>query len=469
MYLLRRCLIMGCCALIAFVGYSKGEAQTGRIKELSPNTGTTSTIRQIMPYTDNGDKSRLVHTVAAMNALDERLHRYKQEMIEQLLQLPPLLAAPGHKDDLLDKLNRLGTLLPALQTSLEGLVDTLSLFTEQRIDMPYRVALLPALRFHEGNNSSLASLGLTYSDDTIALDVTVQYLHLYPSEEGLALFAKRDMTPSKHVASRALRDLATEVHRLGSSEGRALTRLITAVQQLVTAINRVKEAAQPVHTGVLELIPLVEGHGDDPQAFQQLALRYHALTSPFQEAVNGSVDVFGSQGEKFESFFSRFHTAAQEARAALVRSALSPHFALTGGVRSFRRLGKASAAGFALAQQIPLAAESGVLWNLSGQYVWLNPENGQKTSGATWGLTAAWMDKLSSFSKHGEPILRRWQWQVGVEYNLRSGLLDRSYGVFVRWRPTERLEDYLLFWMHDDSGENTFGAGVRWMFGMERY
>lgn len=459
---LSKCLSTGCCAVILLVGCLTAEAQ----KHLLPGAGTTFAAQQIIPYTDNGDKSRLVQSVIAMNAQAERLYRYQQEVATQLLQITPLLTRPGYRDDLLDRLNRLDALLPRLETSLKGLGEVLSLFIERRMDVPYRVALYPTLRFQEDNDGSLLSLGVTYSDDTIALDITGQYLRLHPSDEGLALFAKHDMTPNRYAASRALQVLAAEVHRLSAPD---LTRMITEVRQITEALTVLRASIAPVREQILQLKPLVEEYGHDPQRLEEFMEGYSNLVAPLGKSVGAVQEILGPRGEEFDNFFSRFRTTVQEARAALVRSALSPHFALTAGVRSFRRLGKASAAGFALAQQIPLAPESGILWNLSGQYVWLNPRDGQETSGTMWGLTVAWIDRLSSFNERGVAILRRWQWQVGIEYNPRGGLLDRSYGAFVRWRPTERLEDYLLFWMHEDSGQDTFGVGVRWMFGVERY
>lgn len=459
---LSKCLSAGCCALILFAGCLTGEAQ----RHLLPSAGTTFAAQQIIPYTDNGDKSRLAHSVIAMNLHAERLYRYQREVAAQLMQITPLLTRPGYRDDLLDRLNRLDALLPGLETSLKGLGEALSPFIERRMDVPYRVALYPTLRFHEDNDSSLLSLGVTYSDDTIALDITAQYLRMHPSDEALALFVKHDMTPTKHAASRTLQALAAEVHRLSAPD---LTRMITEVRQITEALTGLKASIPPVRAQILQLKPLVEEYGHDPQQLEQFVDEYGNLVAPLGKSISMVQEVFGPRGEEFDKFFSRFRSTVQEARVALVRSALSTHFALTGGVRSFRHLGKASAAGFALAQQIPLAPESGILWNLSGQYVWLNPRDGQETSGAMWGLTVAWIDRLSSFNEQGVAILRRWQWQVGIEYNPGSGLLDRWYGAFVRWRPTERLEDYLLFWMHDDSGQDTFGVGVRWMFGVERY
>lgn len=466
-----KCLaVLWYCALIAIVGCQIGEAQRGRIRGLLPGAGTTSSIEQALPSTEMDDKSRLVHATLSTNELWMQLDTHGRKAIQQLSLIEPLLARPQNRDEFLSKLDGLVALLPALQTSLEGLSDLLSRFTERRVDVPYKVALYPGVRFQEGGNRSLLALGITYSDDTVALDITGQYLRLHPPDEGWGLFVKHDLTPSKHVASRALQELAKEIQGLSMSDSRALTRLVTAVHQLVAATTRLKGTVQPVHTGVLELIPLVEEQGADPQKFQELSLHYNTLVSPFQEAAGGVQDIFGSQGEEFERFFSGFRTTTQQARAALVRAALAPHLVLTGGARSFRHLGQVGAAGFALSQQIPLAPESGVFWNLSGQYVWWKPSSGQETSGMLWGTTVAWVDKLSSFNKRGEPILRRWQWQAGIEYSPRSGLSDQLYGVFVRWRPAERVEDYLLFWAHDDSsGEETVGVGVRWLFGVEPY
>lgn len=455
-------LSTGCCALLLFAGCWTGEAQ----RHLLPGAGTTFVAQQIIPYTDNGDKSRLAQSVIVLNAQAERLYRYQQEVATQLRQITPLLARPGFRDDLLDRLNGLDALLPELETSAKGLGEVLSLFTERRVDVPYRVALYPSLRFHEDDDRFLLSLGVTYSDDAIALDMTGQYLRTHPLDEGLALYAKYDMTRKKYAESRALQVLAAEVHRLSTPD---LMRMMTNVRQIAEALTVLRLRIPPVRAEILQLKPLVEEYGHNPQQLEQFVHLYGNLVAPLAKSVDAVQEVFGPHGEEFDHFFSRFRTTAQEARAALARSALSPHFALGAGVCSFRRQGKASAAGFALAQQIPLAPESGILWNLSGQYVWLHPKDGQETSGAMWGLMVAWMDRLSSFDEQGVAILRRWQWQVGIEYHPRSGLLNRSYGAFVRWRPAERLEDYLLFWMHEDSGQDTFGVGVRWMLGVERY
>lgn len=341
----------------------------------------------------------------------------------------------------------------------------LSLFLERRVDVPYRLALYPTLRYHGSNDSSLLALGVTYSDDAHALDVTGQCLRAHPQDEGLALYARYNLTRQKYAESRALQVLAAEVHRVCAPP---LTRMVTDVHQIAAALTVLGSTIPPLREQVLQLQPLVEEHGHDPQQLEQLVNQYGNLVAPLAESVDTVQELFGPHGEEFDHVFFRFRLSAQEARAALARSALSPHFALGAGVCSFRRQGKASAASFALAQQIPLAPESGILWNLSGQYVWLHPRDGQETSGAIWGFTVAWMDRLSSLDERGVPILRRWQWQVGIEYHPRSGLLNRSYGAFVRWRPAERLEDYLLFWMHEGSGEDTFGVGIRWMFGAGR-
>lgn len=466
MQLVRKCLLTGCCIGVVFIGGSAGEAQKGAHRKLLPDPGTTSSVQQIIPYLDNSDKSRLVYTVTTMKTLSERVDRYKQEVVEQLLQMTPLLAPPRDGGDFQNKLNNLNILLPALQVSLERLDEALSRFTERRVDVPYLVALYPALRFHEDSDSSFFSVGVTYSDDTIALDITGQYMHLQPLDEGFALFAKHEVTPSKYAASRALRVLAAEVYHLSTSD---VTRMITEVRQIAEAVESLKAGALLVHEGIRQLQPLVEELSNDPRRLEELRNTYEGLVAPFGRSIGKMQGMFGSRGEEFDRFFSRFRTAVQEAHYALVRSALAPHFAITGGTRSFRRLGKATTVGFALAQQIPLAPESGVLCNLSGQYTWLDPRNGEETTAMIWGLTVAWMDRLSSFSEQGTPILRRWQWQVGIEYHPASSLLHRSYGAFVRWRPAERLDDYLLFWMREDSGENTFGIGVRWMFGVKRH
>ncbi len=152
-----------------------------------------------------------------------------------------------------------------------------------------------------------------------------------------------------------------------------------------------------------------------------------------------------------------------------MRSALAPHLALTGGLRSFRRGGRWNNVGIALSKQIPLGVTSGVFGNLSGQYVWTDLADEQETSGMFWGVMFAWMDRLSSFDAQGKPILRRWQWQAGFEYSFPSGLADRSYGVFVRYRPPSQRWNYSLFWMRSAGGDNEFGIGVRTVWGIERY
>lgn len=450
---------------MAFAACLTGEAQKSS-QHLLPNMGTTFAAQQVIPYTESGDKSRIIYSVVTTNTLGEQLYGYKQEVVERLSLITPLLATPQDKDDFLFKLNRLDILLPALRTSLAGLAEVLSRFTERQIDVPYRVALYPALRYHADGDRSLLSLGVTCSDETVALDVMAQYLRLYPSDEGVSLFAKHDMTPGKHAASRALQALGEEVRRLSSGE---FTRLITGVRQIAEAVTELKSGIQPMREGVYELRPLVEEFGHDPLQIEQLRNRYDTLVAPFARSIGAMQNLFGERGEEFDDFFSRFRAATQEARRSLVSSALTTHFALTGGVRSFRRLGRSSATGVALAQQVPLASGAGILWNVSAQYVWLQPENGRETSGTLWGFVVAWMDKLSSFNHRGEPVLRRWQWQVGLEYHPPGALLEGSAGAFVRWRPTGHLEDYLLFWMRDGSGQNMFGLGVRWMFGVERY
>lgn len=461
MYRLSNYFSTGCCALILFAGCWTAAAQ----RHLLPGAGATLTAQQIIPYTDNGDKSRIAQSVIALNAQAERLYGYQQEVAMQLRQITPLLTRPESRDELLDRLNELEALLPKLERSLKGLSEVLSLFRERRVDVPYRLALYPTLRYQGSNDSSLLTLGVTYSDEAHALDVTGQYLRAHPQDEGLALYARYNLTRQKYAESRALEVLAAEVHRLSTPD---LTRMMTNVRQIAESLTVLGSTIPPLREQVLQLKPLVEEHGHDPQQLEQLVKQYGNLVAPLAKSVDTVQEIFGPHGQEFDHLFSRFRLSVQEARAALARSALSPHFALGAGVCSCRRQGGAGAAGFALAQQIPLAPESGILWNLSGQYVWLHPKDRQQTSGAMWAVMVAWMDRLSSFDEQGVAILRRWQWQVGIEYYPRSGLLNRSYGAFVRWRPAERLEDYLLFWMHEDSGLDTFGVGVRWMFGAGR-
>lgn len=110
MYRLSNYFSTGCCALILFAGCWTAEAQ----RHLLPGAGATFTAQQIIPYTDNGDKSRIAQSVIAVNAQAERLYGYQQEVATQLRQIAPLLTRPESRDELLDRLNELEALLPGL-------------------------------------------------------------------------------------------------------------------------------------------------------------------------------------------------------------------------------------------------------------------------------------------------------------------------------------------------------------------
>lgn len=455
-----------CCALMVIAVCRVAAAQG---KWRFPGTGSTSSINLSTSLTDMDDKSRLVQTTTDANKVWDNLRMSAHELAKVLPEIAELLDRPRDKADFLDKLNRLDFLLPFIRPPLQTLEDTLSRFERKQIPVPYRVALYPSVQFRADANSFLLIAGATFSDDVAALDVTAQYLRVDTPDDGFGLVLRHDLTPEKHRASLAVRGFGQEIRRLSGMDNRAIGRLITAIHELSRAVGRLNQLIQPLHMEILQLELLVEERGEDPTQFEMLANRYETLVSPFGAAVDEGLDVFGVDGTEFDRFFTPFDTYLQEARSALVRSALAPHLALTGGLRSFRHGGRWNNVGIALSKQIPLRLTGGVFCNLSGQYVWSDSADDQETSGMLWGVMVAWMDRLSSFDGQGEPILRRWQWQAGFEYSLPSGLAGSSYGAFVRYRPASQLWDYSLFWTHSADEGDEFGISVRTVWGIERY
>ncbi len=230
----------------------------------------------------------------------DNLRAGAHELVKVLPEISGLLNRPHDKADFLNKLNRLSTLLPSLHPSLQTLDDTLSRFERKQIAVPYRVALHPSVQFRADANSFLLIAGATFSDDVAALDVTAQYLRVDTPDDGFGLVLRHDLTPEKHRASLGVQRLGQEIRRLSGMDNRAIGRLITAIHELSRAVERLNQLVQPLHMEILQLEPLVEERGDDPIQFESLANRYQLLVSPFGEAVDKGLDVFGVDGTEFD-------------------------------------------------------------------------------------------------------------------------------------------------------------------------
>lgn len=441
----------------------RAEDEGPRIRLLGASTTTSISVSQ--PTTSVDDKSRLMAMTQTIEGLQGQLSTSFKQSLGHLNRAQQLFGRPSDVESFLDRLYSLSTTLPPLQRSLRALRNTLVQL--QRAGVPHKTALSPAVQAWAGAGESLVSVSLTYTDDPAALDIAAHYVKLSPQDEGFGVVARHDLTPQKHRASLAVMRVGQELRRLGGEDA---TRLITAIDQLFPVVERLDQQIAPVSTGILELEPLVKDLGErpDPQRFEQLAGQYDALISPFRSAVEQALQLVGPQGEEFDRFFHPFRSSMQEAMADLVRSALVPHVGVSGGIHSYRRSGRFSHVGIALSQQVPIGATEGVLWSLSAQAISASNENGDQRDDVMWGAMVAWLDKVSSYDDKGNPVLRRWQRQIGFEFTPASRVNEQSYGLFVRWRPAQHPCDYLLFWSQTNAGPE-WGIALRTAVGLQRY
>ncbi len=455
-----------CCVLVLLWGCCAGQAQVLPRRDRLLGSYHTG---QMLPVTAGDDKSRLVNVAITASGILAKLEKNARLLAELMPLAQDTLTPPSGPEDFLRRLGRLDALLSQLRTPLQDLGEVLSRFEQQRVPVPYRLALYPTVQLRVDRETLWFVAGATWSDDSIALDVSGLYIRAGSADEGGVVLVRHDVTPQKQRASRALQELGQETRRLSGVDARTLTRLITSVKDLSLAVGRMEQLLEPLRMQVLELVPLVERLDEQPQEFQRLSNLYVTMVSPFREALLDSVELLGSGSEEFNRFFGQYGSGVRDTQREMVRSALVPHLALEAGVGSFRHSGKAQVAGFALSQQIPFKSASGLLCALSGQYMWATSGSRASVVGSRWSIVAAWMDKLSSYDPNGKPVLRRWQWQVGVEHQFCTGVAERSFGVFVRWRPANQLWDYALFWSHDEGSGGEVGLAIRTVLGVEPY
>ncbi len=347
-----------CGLLVALCTCQAAQSQSARQWERRLDLSAHYASGQILPAVAGDDKSRLVHTASQAAELWTKLEGSSRLLVELLPLTADTLSRPQNRDDFLARLERLQVLLSQLQPPLGEMSDALARLEHRVMPLPYRLALYPSLhlRLHRGTLWLLA--GATWSDDSIALDMTAQYIRIGIVDEGVGLSLRHDLNPQKQRASRALQALGQEMRSLSGADSRTLTRLITSLQQL---------------------------------------------------------------------------------------------------------------SAFTLSQQIPVWADDGVLWSVSGQYLWADSALGEHSGTTVFSLVLAWMDRMSSYGRNHQPVLRRWEWQVGVEHRFRSRLTEGFSAIFVRWRPARQLWDCSLFWSHRQTSGDELGIALPTHVGIAPY